>query len=202
MSEHETRASVPVVNLPHLDELERKICYTFRNKAHLARSMIHASRVARDVENASKITIDHNASLEFIGDGVLAAAVRQYVYAQQGNGESPFQHLHDMSDLLEEKAMQAYAARKMQLDEHVFVTLQERQHYRPGDKKSGYQNILGCAYEALIGAVAVDGGMDAALHVLARTFFVHAQPFFEHHSASPTKSGRDRSQRRFGAFKT
>jgi ribonuclease-3 len=176
MSNHSARASVPIVNLPHLDELERKIGYMFRDRTHLTRAMIHASRAARDEERARTGTLDHNAALEYIGDGVLRAAVRQYVYAKQGFGMQPFQNLYQMAELLEQNVMQSYAAGKLELDQHVFVTLSERRHRIRADKKSHYDDIMACAYEAMIGAVYVDGGMAAAHDVLARTFFVYAEP--------------------------
>jgi len=133
------------------DDLENLLGYHFRNQALLLQALTHRSFVnEREGEN-----LRNNESLEFLGDAVLGFIVSSRI----------FQLYPDLTegDLSKIKAYLVSAANLFRLAEGIhlgdFVRLSR------GEEKTGGRTkraIAVDAYEAIIGAIYMDGGVEAA----------------------------------------
>ena len=98
---------------------------------------------------------EHNERLEFLGDSILGCVISKYLYASfSGMSEGDMSRLR--SNLVREETL-AMLARRLDLGDHLKLG--------EGELKSGgfrRPSILADVLEALIGAVFLDGGFDAA----------------------------------------
>jgi ribonuclease-3 len=133
-------------------DLQDRLGRRFSDPALLQRALTHRSYSA-----------DHNERLEFLGDSVLNFAVAHMLY--QALGDMPEGDLSRMraqlvrQDSLYQLALDLGLPRLLRLGE--------------GEMRSGGQrrpSILADALEAVIGAVYLDGGHDAACALVRRLF--------------------------------
>jgi ribonuclease III len=132
--------------------LERRIGYTFARPELLAQALTHRSHGA-----------PHNERLEFLGDGVLNCVIAAELYGRFGELKEG-----DLSRLRANLVRQE-ALRQLAHD----VGLGERLRLGEGELRSGGSarpSILADAFEALIGAVFLDGGFEAARDVIRRLY--------------------------------
>lgn len=126
--------------------------YVFQEPALLTQALTHRSHSGL-----------HNERLEFLGDALISAAVAEHLYrAQPRAEEGGLSRLR--ASLVRENSL-AQIAR--QLDLGPLLRLGE------GELKSGgwrRESVLADAFEALIGAVFLDGGFEAARDVCLRQF--------------------------------
>ena len=126
--------------------------YQFREPALLTQALTHRSHCG-----------SHNERLEFLGDALISAAVAEQLYrAQPRAEEGGLSRLR--ASLVRENSL-AHIAR--QLDLGPLLRLGE------GELKSGgwrRESVLADAFEAVIGAVFLDGGFEAARDVCLRQF--------------------------------
>ena len=134
-----------------LDRLEAALGYEFRDKGLLEHALTHRSRVHED---ASGGVLD-NESLEFLGDAVLGFVVSDRLFR-----EFP---AYDEGQKSKAKAMLVSApslatlAQELELGDHL--------HLGRGEEKTGGRkkpSLLADAFEAVIAAVYLDGGIAAA----------------------------------------
>jgi ribonuclease-3 len=135
-----------------LAALQEALSYRFQDPGLLAQALTHRSYGA-----------PHNERLEFLGDGVLNCVVAAELY-----GRFPGLREGELSRL------RASLVREQRLHElAVGLALGERLRLGEGELKSGgfrRPSILADALEALIGAVFLDGGFEAARAVVARLY--------------------------------
>lgn len=130
--------------------LERQIGYTFQNPQFLQTALTHTS-----FANEAKIPVDNNERLEFLGDSVLSVVVADHLFRTA-------RHLPEgeltrrRASLVCEPALDAFA-RKINLGHYLRLGKGEEQS---GGR--GRPSILADAFEALIAAIYLDGGMEAA----------------------------------------
>lgn len=132
-------------------KLENRIGVRFRNQELLHRALTHSSYA---YEHQQKGVVD-NEVLEFLGDSVVGLAMADFFCAS-------FPELTE-GDLSKYKATAASTvslaefARQIKLDKHLF--LGKGEEHSGGRTKS---NILADAFEALVGAIYLDRGYEAA----------------------------------------
>ncbi|MEO8402852.1 MAG: ribonuclease III [Gammaproteobacteria bacterium] len=134
------------------EELSRKLGYVFKNKHLLKVALTHRSC---DEEN--------NERLEFFGDSlvnfVIAEALyKQFPYAQEGD-------LTRWRATLINRDTLGSLGRQFELGRFL--------HLGMGELKSGGReraSILSCGMEAIIGAMYLDGGFDAACETILRWY--------------------------------
>jgi ribonuclease-3 len=139
------------------DELQGRIHYRFRDRGLLEHALTHKSRAAEDVSGG---VID-NESLEFLGDAVLGLVVadalfRQYPTYTEGEKSKVKAAVVSTQSL-------ARHAEHIRLGDHLILGR--------GEEKTGgrfKQALLADAYEALIAAIYLDGGLEAASAFLHR----------------------------------
>lgn len=142
-----------------LNDLEKKISYVFKNKEHLKNALIHSSYAS---EHGLKY-YENNERLEFIGDAYLDAVVSSELF--KINKEAREGELsRDRADVVCESSL-ADIARGINLGKYIFLGKGEISNH--GDNKD---SILSDTFEALIGAIVIDGGYQAAENVLLNLF--------------------------------
>ena len=139
-----------------LEELAERLGHRFRDSAILDVALTHGS--------ASCDGTVSNARLEFLGDAVLAAVVCEALY-QQFPQASEGRLTILKSDLVNNERLAA-AAREANLGR--YLRLGKGLEAKQG---RGTTSILADAFEAVLGAVYLDGGMPAARKVVEKTLF-------------------------------
>lgn len=131
--------------------IEERIGYVFNNKELLTLAFVHRSFVN---EHKNEIQ-SHNERLEFLGDSVLGLVTADFLYHRLPNfPEGPLSQLR--SRLVDSQAC-AYYLQKLGLQE--FILLGRGESMSDGKAKV---SILADAFEALIGAIFIDGGASIA----------------------------------------
>lgn len=136
-------------------EIEAKLNYVFKNKQYLALAFIH-----RSYTNENRTIAEHNERLEFLGDSILGLIASDYLYHQLPHTpEGDLSYLR--SRLVEAGSCNRYI-QKLQLNEYLLLGKGERMN-----DGRGRESILADLFEALIGAIYLDGGLKSA-----QTFFL------------------------------
>ncbi len=131
--------------------VEHALEYRFRNVALLGQALKHRSYVYAHRGHG----IDSNERLEFLGDAVLDLVVADFLYGRYpGKREGT---LTQLKSLVVSRSVLSRKALALGLDELVLLSPEER-----GAGGGRQPSILCDALEALIGAVYLDGGLEAA----------------------------------------
>lgn len=135
-----------------LTELEERIGYRFNDRAYLKRAMTHSS-YSGGKNNGS------NERLEFLGDSVLQITVSQYLFTNMTTvPEGGLTKLR--ASIVCENSLYNFAKR---VDLGKYILLGKGEEMTGGrDRRS----ILADAFEALIAAIYLDGGMDEASRMI------------------------------------
>lgn len=139
-----------------MTDLQNKIGYQFKNPALLNEALTHSSYAN---EHKSQ-HIKYNERLEFLGDSVLSIVVSDYIY--KNCPELPEGELTKLrASLVCEKSLYEFA-KKIDLGKYLILSKGERNN-GGADRPS----ILSDAFEALIAAIYIDGGITpASKHIL------------------------------------
>lgn len=133
-----------------IERLQRQLGYRFENAELLTRALTHRSAGPTN-----------NERLEFLGDAILGFETADYLF--QHAGEAAEGQLSRMRAHLVKRETLAQIARTLELGNILYLG--------QGELRSGGQNrdsILADAVEALIAAVYLDGGIDAARDLVRR----------------------------------
>lgn len=142
-----------------LKELENKISYIFKNKELLKNSLVHSSYASEHGYNY----YENNERLEFIGDAYLDAVVSFELF-KLNRAAHEGELSRDRADVVCEASL-ADVARSIELGKYIFLGKGEIANH--GEKKD---SILSDTFEALIGAIVIDGGYQEAEKVLLKLF--------------------------------
>jgi ribonuclease-3 len=146
------------VTLPALDALDalvRRLGYEFADPSLLRRAMAHRSYVAETPGERS------NERLEFLGDAVLGWVVADIAFRRFD--DLPEGALTDLRKSVVNAIALADVAGELGIGE--FLLLGKGEDAAGGREKS---SILSDAFEAVLGAVYVDGGAPAAYDLVER----------------------------------
>ena len=138
-----------------MQELEQILGYYFKDKSLMLRALSHTSYI-----NEVKDIRESNERLEFLGDSVLSIIVSEYFF--RNFKDLPEGELTKLrASLVCEKSLAAFA-KELQLGRFLFLGKGEQQN---GGRER--PSILADAFEALLAAMYLDGGMDVAkAHVM------------------------------------
>ncbi len=143
----------------NLTELEELLQYRFKNPDYLHEALSHSSYA-----NEKKKIRHSNERLEFLGDSVLSVVVSQYLFLHYP--ELPEGELTKIrAALVCEKSLHKFALRIRLGD---FLLLGKGEEHTGGRERP---SILADAFEAVIAAIFLDGGLEAA-----RTHIMHFIP--------------------------
>ncbi len=140
-----------------LSTLEQQIGYSFRSRALLDRALTHRSFAN---EHAARGCL-HNESLEFLGDAVLGFVVSAWLLEMFPNQQEG--KLSKMKGYLVSEPTLAELADRMDLGRFILINR--------GEEKTGGRRkraLLADAYEALIGVLYIDSGIDVAACFIRR----------------------------------
>src|SRR5437867_1867918 len=141
-----------------LDELQERLGYKFQDISLLRLALTHPS-VAHEAPGGTP----HNQRLEFLGDSVLGLILTHELYSKfPGFGEGP---LTKARAQMVNRHTLAEQARGVNLGQNLILS--------HGEETSGgreRRSSLADGFEALIGAIYLDGGFEAAREFILRTF--------------------------------
>lgn len=147
-----------------LEDLEASIGCAFKNRDLLRRALTHASHAYE----ASPDAVADNERLEFLGDSILGFLTSEYLiqhYPSYREGR-----LSILKNYLVSASHLHEAARRLELGRHLLLGRGEE--LTGGRVKKG---LLANAMEALIAAIYLDGGMEAARAFVTRHIFAGAE---------------------------
>lgn len=139
-----------------MNKLEKKLQYTFNNKNLLKEAVTHSSYT-----NETHNSVKCNERLEFLGDAVLSIISAQFLFEKFP--ELPEGNLSKIrSSLVCTQSLSAFA-REIELGSFML--------FGKGEAATGgaeRPSILEDAFEAVIGAIYLDGGMEPARDFVLR----------------------------------
>lgn len=137
-----------------LEKLENKINYKFKNPDYLYLALTHSS-----FANENRVLdLQSNERIEFLGDSVLNIVISDKIYKDFDLPEGEM--TKKRSAIVRETSLEK-CARKILLGNYLYMGKGEE--ITGGRMRS---SILADAFEALIGAVYLDGGMEAASELI------------------------------------
>lgn len=175
--------------MPREDDVRliERLGYEFRKASLLERALTHSSavpelRAARGEEiSFAGSEIQDNERLEFLGDAVLELLTSEYLLVtfpewsegQLSKSRARIVNAHSLE----------ISARRLSLGDHLRLGR--------GEEKTGGRDkpaLLADAFEAVVAAIYLDGGLDPARDLLSRTVFLQALENGEDISESDRKS--------------
>jgi len=133
-------------NKGNLSSLQSKLGYFFKDTSLLEAALTHRSSKKGKVSNER---------IEFLGDSILGLVVSHFLYQnfpEKGEGD-----LTKLKAILVSEQSLSLVARSLNLGDYIYLSSEE--------EKSGGRDkpsIISDAYEAIIGAVFLDGGFSYA----------------------------------------
>ena len=153
------------------EHLEERLGYRFLRPELLARALTHRSAQGETRSGASGETADSivedNERLEFLGDAVLDLLASEYLH-ESFPGWSEGQLSRSRAQLVNAPSLEVAARR---LDLWRYLRLGRGEQKTGGREKPA---LLADAFEAVIGAIYLDGGLGAAREFLRRTLLEDA----------------------------
>ncbi|HAP79700.1 MAG TPA: ribonuclease III [Ruminococcus sp.] len=138
-----------------MEKFEEILNYKFKDRSLLVQALSHSSYA-----NEKKKSRVSNERLEFLGDSVLSIVVSQYLFEHLTHiAEGELTKLR--ASLVCEKSLYLFAK---QIDLGKFILLGKGEENTGGRERT---SILADAFEAVIAAIFLDGGLEAASkHIL------------------------------------
>lgn len=152
-----------------MEQLQNNLGYHFKNPALLARALTHSSYA-----NERHVDTGDNERLEFLGDSVLGFITAEYLFANHRDfPEGELTKLRAYAVC--EKSLFSYAEE---------IGLGNYLKLGKGEERTGGRtrpSVLSDAFEAVIAAIYLDGGMDEAKKFVLRFVvpYVEAKPTFK-----------------------
>lgn len=154
--------------MEQMEDFQRRLDYTFRDDSLLETALTHSS-YANEVKHHTKF----NERLEFLGDAVLSVIVSDYLFHKFHLPEGELTKLR--ASLVCEKTLHIFADKIFLGD---YLRLGRGEEMTGGRQRP---SICSDAFEAVIAAIYLDGGMQAArefvLPFVVDMIEEHATPF-------------------------
>lgn len=141
-----------------IEDVQNKLDYTFNNSTTLEEALTHSS-YANEHRNEG---VKDNERLEFLGDAILDLIISEYLFKK--HPEMPEGDLSKMRASIVCEASLARMSRIIGLGEYILLG--------KGEEMTGGRDrasILADGFEALTGALFLDGGFDCAKAFLTQT---------------------------------
>jgi len=146
-----------------LQAFQQLIGYQFRDELLLRMSLTHRS-YSHSVDGSDLC----NERLEFLGDSVLGLIISEQLY--RDHPEMQEGQLTQTKALLVNESTLADIGRSITLNKYILMA--------PEEERTGGRNrpsIISDAIESVIGAVFLDGGLDAARDLVLRLIYIHRE---------------------------
>lgn len=166
--------------------VEAKLCYAFKDKKLLSLAFTHRSFI----NEYRDVTSEHNERLEFLGDAILGMLVSDYLFTRYPNcSEGDLSLMR--SRLVAAGSCATYTA-ALNLADHLLLGKGERMN-----DGRGRESILANLFEAIIGAIYLDGGIDAAKDFLFWNFLEAIEAILDEPQLNPKAELQDYVQKNF-----
>ena len=150
-----------------MKSFQRKIEYTFKNPAYLEEALTHSSYA-----NEQQGETPYNERMEFLGDAVLSFVSAQFLYEKYP--DMPEGRLSKLrSSLVCTQSLSSFAK---EIDLNKYLKMGKGETAMDGASRP---SVLEDAFEALIAAIYLDGGIDEARNFILRFL---AREVENHHS--------------------
>lgn len=159
-------------SLKPISQLEKSIGYVFKEKKLIKNALTHSS-YSNENKHKDKSTID-NERLEFLGDSVLSIITSEYLYSLN-SAFTEGDLTKTRAAVVCENSLYEFAS-KISLGDYIFLG-----HGEVITHGRGRKSIVSDAFEALLAALYLDGGMEVAKKFLL--------PFIIDATAQTMKSG-------------
>lgn len=177
--------------MKELSVLENKLDIKFKNKDLLLQALTHRSYIN---ENPAA-GLEHNERLEFLGDAVLELVVTEDLYE---NYQNPEGELTNWRAALVRAEMLSRVAGNLGLNDCLRLSRGEAK-----DVGRARQYILANALEALIGAIYLDQGYEAAKRFVRKDIICYLPEILEQGAYRDAKSVfQEEAQERVGITPT
>lgn len=144
--------------MPPLADLQQRLGHPFRDEALLRLALTHPS-----VAHEANAALTHNQRLEFLGDSVLGLVLSRQLYEKFPDADEG-QLTKSRAKLVNAAALAAHG-RSLDLGAHLILSRGEE---NTGGRERA--SALADAFEAVLGAIFLDGGFDAAREFILREF--------------------------------
>ncbi|HEY3762062.1 MAG TPA: ribonuclease III [Verrucomicrobiae bacterium] len=144
--------------MPDLAAFQQRLGYQFRDENLLRLALTHPS-----VAHESGKDAEHNQRLEFLGDAVLGLVMTQMLYHQFPESDEGL--LTQARAQLVNATTLTERAQRLDLGAHLILSRGEETH---GGRERA--SSLADAFEAVLGAIYLDGGFDPAREFILREF--------------------------------
>ncbi len=151
----------------NFSDFETLIGIEFKNKDLLRQVFVHRSYLN---ENPS-FNLEHNERMEFLGDAVLELITTEFLYRNYPNPEG---ELTNWRSALVKGETLAKVAGELGMSEYLFLSRGEAK-----SEGKGRQIILANAFEALIGAIYLDLGIESAREFISNNILVRLPEILE-----------------------
>ena len=166
--------------------LQKRLGVTFQDESLLTQALVHRSYLNEHRD----FPLPHNERLEFLGDAVLELVVTDYLYRTH---DKPEGELTSWRSALVRGEMIGQLAQELGLGDALLMSR--------GEEKSGGRErivLLANAYEAIIGAIYLDQGYEAAAGFIHRNLLPHLPEIISKKLDRDAKSQlQERSQQRY-----
>lgn len=140
------------------NDIQKNIGITFKNPQLLEIALTHRSYL--NEHQGAKI--ENNERLEYLGDAVLELIISDYIFRKYpGKAEGELTSIRSAVVRTESLAEES---RKLGIGEHLRMSKGEEDS---GGKDKDY--LLANAYEAVLGAIYLDSGMESCVQFVTRT---------------------------------
>lgn len=151
-------------------KFQEHLGFNFTHKELLRQALTHRSATSGDAsgENAS----ESNERLEFLGDSVLGLVVNEHLFHEYPHHREGL--LTQMKSLLVSRAVLSVKAREIGVGHYLFLSA--------GEEESGGRersSILADSFEAVVGAIYLDKGMEAARSFIREKLMADSRQILE-----------------------
>jgi ribonuclease-3 len=139
--------------------LEKRLGVEFLEKDLLLQALVHRSYLNENPD----FNLSHNERLEFLGDAVLELATTEFLYK---NYQNPEGELTSFRAALVNDDTLSRVSTELGIDKFLLLSRGEMKEFQ-----RSRQEILGNAFEAIVGAIYLDQGYGAAVNFLEKKLF-------------------------------
>ncbi len=174
-----------------LADFEKKLKIKFKNADLLQQAFVHRSYL----NEHGNFKLDHNERLEFLGDAVLELITTEYLYKNYPNPEGD---LTSFRASLVNSEMLSEVANNLGMEKYLLLSRGEAK-----DTGRARQYILANAFEAIIGAIYLDQGYDAAKKFIETALIIKLPRIFKEGSwLDPKSKFQEEAQEKAGITPT
>jgi ribonuclease-3 len=149
---------------------------TFKNQELFEQAFTHRSYL-----NEARKKVESNERLEFLGDSILSFVVSRHLYKEYPDCNEGM--LTNMRSLLVNTKSLAEISGELGFGSHLKLSKgEEESHGREN------QSLLADCYEAFIGALFIDQGLEPTVEFIAQTLFPKAKKFESRDALKDPKS--------------